>query len=568
MPVDHMVRPAAVILPAALFTCILALWAFQAAPVPAGVPMDDSCSIEGRVVNSVTGAPVVQATLMLDQAGGARPNFVYSDDSGQFAVRNLKPGRFGFLARRFGFIPQQFGTTGVVWSGNDPSLLSAGDHWRNLTLRLMPEGVISGRLLDEQGRPLAGASAVVFKRTYENGEEDWRPAGTAKADDAGGFRVGALFEGLYLLAAAPGPKPASASGMDTPPSTEQPETKLIPTYYPGTTDTSSAVPVRVRAGLETRVADLQLARRSTVRVTGKVTGVRVRIPVTVLLSPLCRTVPMLDPLLSKSVAVGPGDGSFVIEGVAPGAYRLWVSLGDLPLLKYNLMQWVSDPKVLQVGGQTVESADVPFAIGESVSGDLSIDGQATPVLDGSFVYLYPSLLPDGSKGIGRFGENGKFRIAYIRPYRYRLGMPKLPEGFYIKSVSLGGQELTGDWLDFKDGVPRAPLRIALSRAGARVHGEVRGRDGQPLWGAIVVLVPSSNRCSLYKKAQTGVNGIYVFGDVPPGEYTILALEALEPGGYLDPGFLSRFQGPAVRLTLSEDDRTEVPPLQAIPFQSQ
>jgi hypothetical protein len=275
---------------------------------------------------------------------------------------------------------------------------------------------------------------------------------------------------------------------------------------------------------------------------------------------------MADPLLSKSAAVRQGDGSFEIEGVAPGGYHLLAVFGDLPLRAYELGGWASVPKVLQVGGQAVESVDVPFNFGASISGDVSIDGQVTSTVDGSFVDLYPSLSPDSLKSSGQVREGGKFTIAQILPYRYRLAVSKLPEGFYIRSVGLGGQELTGDWLDFKDGVPRGPLRIALSRAGARVHGEVRDRDGQPVWGAIVVLVPSSNRYSLFKKAQTGVNGRYLFGDVPPGEYSILALEALEPGGYLDPGFLGRFQGPAVRLTLSEDDRTEVPPLQAIPIQ--
>jgi hypothetical protein len=221
-----------------------------------------------------------------------------------------------------------------------------------------------------------------------------------------------------------------------------------------------------------------------------------------------------------------------------------------------------------VGGQDVESVDVPFDRGAYISGDVSIDGQATPTVDGSFVELYPSLSPDDSRIRWQVRDGGKYTFAQILPYRYRLEVSKLPEGFYVKSVSLGEQELTGDWLDFKDGVPRGPMHVTLSRAGATVHGEVRGRDGQPMWGAIVVLVPSSNRYSLCKKAQTGLNGNYVFGDVPPGEYSILALEALEPGGYLDPGFLGRFPGSAVRLTLSENDRTEVLPLQAIPFQSQ
>lgn len=301
--------------------------------------------------------------------------------------------------------------------------------------------------------------------------------------------------------------------------------------------------------------------------SGKVTGVSLLPPMSVLLSPVYRTVPMVDPLLSKSVAAGQGDRIFEIDGVAPGAYHLSAVVG-FPLRAYDLGRQASVPKVLQVGEQAVESVDVPLNFGASISGEVLIDGQVTPTVDGSFVDLYPNLFPNGSKRSGQVRGGGKFTIFQILPYRYRLGVSRLPEGFHVKSVSLAGRELTGDWLDFKDGVPRGPLRIALSRAGARVHGEVRGRDGQPMWGAIVVLVPSSNRYSLYKKAQTGVNGSYIFGDVSPGEYSILALEVLEPGGCLDPGFLSRFPGRAVRLTLSADDRTEVLPLQAVPFQSQ
>jgi hypothetical protein len=276
---------------------------------------------------------------------------------------------------------------------------------------------------------------------------------------------------------------------------------------------------------------------------------------------------MVDPHLSKSVAVGQGDGVFEIEGVAPGTYHL-LAVVESPLRAYELGARISVPKALQVDGQAVESVDVPFSFGAYISGDVSIDGQVTSTVDGSFVDLYPSFFPGSSKSNGQVREGGKFTIDRILPYRYRLVVPKLPEGFYVKSVSLGGQEVTGDWLDFKDGVPRGPLRLTLSRAGARVHGEVRGRDGKPMWGAIVVLVPSSNRHSLYKKAQTGANGNYVFGDVPPGDYSILALEALEPAGHLDPEFWSRFEGLAVRLTLSEGSLTVVLPLQAIPLQSQ
>lgn len=126
MQIAPMMRPAAVILPTAQFTCILALWAFQAAPVPNKVPSDDSCSIEVRVVNSVTGAPVAQANLLLGRADDNSQRIVRANGDGQLAFRNLKPGRFWFEARGSGYIPQQFGAVGSVSSEEDRLLLSAG----------------------------------------------------------------------------------------------------------------------------------------------------------------------------------------------------------------------------------------------------------------------------------------------------------------------------------------------------------------------------------------------------------------------------------------------------------
>jgi hypothetical protein len=59
-----MIRSAALVLPLALFTCILALRGFQATQVPAEAPVDDRCSFEGRVVDSVTGALVPEVALL------------------------------------------------------------------------------------------------------------------------------------------------------------------------------------------------------------------------------------------------------------------------------------------------------------------------------------------------------------------------------------------------------------------------------------------------------------------------------------------------------------------------
>ncbi len=77
----------------ALYTlcCGLSLYGTQAtAPEK---PKDEKCSIEGRVLNSVTGEAVRKATLMLLGAGtGMTPTKTETEENGQFSFQGLEAG--------------------------------------------------------------------------------------------------------------------------------------------------------------------------------------------------------------------------------------------------------------------------------------------------------------------------------------------------------------------------------------------------------------------------------------------------------------------------------------------
>jgi hypothetical protein len=105
---------------AKLLACLLGmLVSLQAgqAPAAADKPKDEKCSIEGRVVNSVTGEAVRRVSLRLrlvSPSAGSTSGFTLmesiaaeSDESGGFAFRDLNCGRYNLGASRTGFASQE-----------------------------------------------------------------------------------------------------------------------------------------------------------------------------------------------------------------------------------------------------------------------------------------------------------------------------------------------------------------------------------------------------------------------------------------------------------------------------
>ena len=154
---------------ACLLGTFLSLQAGQA-PAAADKPKDEKCSIEGRVVNSVTGEAVQRVSLMLMPANAASAadlnagrRMVESDENGRFAFRDLNPGRYTLLAQRTGFAAQAYGGMRNQ-SSVTPLVLSTGQQVKEVLLKLSPDAIVSGRVLDSEGGPPMGRVVVTALR--------------------------------------------------------------------------------------------------------------------------------------------------------------------------------------------------------------------------------------------------------------------------------------------------------------------------------------------------------------------------------------------------------------------
>src|SRR5262249_5250882 len=153
---------------------------------------------------------------------------------------------------------QSYGGRKYNTSGT-PLPLAADQHVKDIVFKLNPQSVITGKVLDEDGEPLANVQVRALKYAYRGGKKQWVQAGNGDSSDIGEYRIPNLDPGRYLVPTMP--RMNGANGFQTPsnePLPETPEMSYAGTYYPSTPEEASAAPVEVGAGGEIRGIDIRL----------------------------------------------------------------------------------------------------------------------------------------------------------------------------------------------------------------------------------------------------------------------------------------------------------------------
>ena len=118
------------------------------------------------------------------------------------------------------------------------------------TVRLTRGGVVTGRILDENGGPVTGASVSVLRLSRAGGRPQTGNYTTQPTNDLGVYRVWNLAPGDYVVHARfENSQSLSSDG----PAVDG----YQPTYFPGSLAFDGAGPVPVKAGQETGAVDIQ-----------------------------------------------------------------------------------------------------------------------------------------------------------------------------------------------------------------------------------------------------------------------------------------------------------------------
>lgn len=536
--------------------------------------------IGGRVVAADTGQPIKRARVVVSGAGrGGRSTL--TDDQGRYLVTDVPAGSYTVGASKAGFVNGLYGQRHPLQPGTPLDLLD-GQQAGNVNVTLVRGGVITGRVTDQDGEPLVRARVTVERYQYVNGERQLTVAGTGQSDDRGQYRVFGLAPGDYIVDATavdPGVggglagliatfagRGGRGGGVTFGATPDSEPTGYAETYYPGVMDATMAGKIAVGPGQEVSGADFQVQLVAFATVRGIVGGADTSAAAVMLVPEDAngRTVPGAAVLRGRAQR----GGGFVVSNVPPGRYLAVARSGGRQ----------DDPKAgmqtVIVNGQDIDNLAIALMPGVSMSGNITVESAGTPAPTdySTFRIDVPEVNPlpfsiagpvggrggRGGAGNGRAQQNGAFEVDNLLPGSHYIGVTGNGP-WVLKSVSIGGRDITDQAFDLKSGQNLGDVMVVLTDRTTSIDGTVRDGTGTGVGGLTVIAFSSDPQ---YWRAQsreiqtalTDPTGAYHLRGLPPGDYQVIALDNVDAGQWYDPSFLGQLRGRAKALTLADGDK--------------
>jgi protocatechuate 3,4-dioxygenase beta subunit len=531
------------------------------AQAPAPVLSGDKSSIEGTVVNAATGEPVKKARVTLAPIGRRTlPYATTTDAAGHFLIDEVEAGRYDLTASRSGYLDQSYSPRG------DPNhravlTLETGQDLKGMVFKLMPQGAITGRILNEDGDPVSDAIVDCMSIGYERGKRRLIGLDNATTNDLGEFRLPGLRAGNYVIR-------ATYQSQERPLVEERPvaaaraaiqaaEERYITTYYPNTTNPGMASPIEVAAGAQIGGINITLLRTRLVHIKGHVgtAGQTLLGQLGVSLSPRGQTQ-----IWNSREVTADSRGGFQMDGVVPGPYFLKAA-GVVDGKRY------SAEMAIDVRDANLEGLELTLQPPAEIQGRVIV-GEKGDLKGIRPLLVIHARAIDDERWV-QLKDDLTFTIEGLPLGSYDLGVGGAPENFYAKSIRMGQQDVTETGIDLTSGVPAEELTVVLSPNGGTIEGSVENAQDGPVVGAMVTLIPDAGHRSvgrLYKTTNTDQNGRFVVKGVTPGEYKIYAWEEMEEGAYEDPDFMQPHEAGGEAVSVKEGGRETVR-LKAIPAEN-
>jgi hypothetical protein len=207
------------------------------------------------------------------------------------------------------------------------------------------------------------------------------------------------------------------------------------------------------------------------------------------------------------------DDSVEIQGVTPGKYALEIDSLDASRGKRST--------VVNLTADTELDPETTSAV-MPIHGVVRMeDGQN--LKDQAFVRLSNSRIDEVLDS--RIGDKGQvqFDTAFLTPGTYSVYAMNGVNSI-MSSLKATGAQVAGQTVQITGGKP-VELEIEMSNRLAKINGTVK-RDGKPIAGAMILLVPEDAGVNLpkFRRDESDSDGTYTLRDVLPGRYRMLAID--------------------------------------------
>jgi Carboxypeptidase regulatory-like domain len=473
----------------------------------------DTYTLRGTVVNSEDGNPIRTALVQLKMG---KTRTVLTGVDGTFEFAGLAAGEAVVSVRKPGyFSPQELHPESV-----GELKVHVRDGVDAVSLRLIPEGIIAGRVVGEGGDPVEGL-AVQLRPVKMSLDKVAGPSALpeTRTNELGEYRMAEIKPGSYYVILLP--LHSNDDGNVFWAKRKLP--RGYPTYfYPGVRDFASATPLRVSPGRQSHV-DWRVERVPYYQISGQVRALENSTVVMVYLN---------APQSGTSVAVvaaNPATGNFLIGGVPSGDYVL------------NAFSAKGG------NGMSVESAAAAISVKENVTGVNIVLSASTPApvrLKTEFTHEVSDsggqeITPEGFYFARLDGPPGVFwQIAIVRkeprkgevsyavelgPGTYRFQIPTI-ENAYVASATCGERNLLKEDLVVAQGGSAEPIELVVRDDVASVEG-VAVLEGKQAQGRALLVPEGASRGTTSTAVDS--DGKFNMKGLAPGRYSIVVLDGAD-----------------------------------------
>ncbi|MDQ2844075.1 MAG: carboxypeptidase regulatory-like domain-containing protein [Acidobacteriota bacterium] len=493
-------------------------------------------TVAGRVSDSQSGIGIGGANIQLfprGQTGNLQPLRTTSLEDGSFLFESVPAGNYLLYVSHSNYTS----------AGNTTQTISvnSGQQVANLVLPLQPFGTISGKVVDQAGAPVAGASLQLFNTFSLRGKPQLRRVQNATANGNGEYLFQKVVPGTYYVSAdtpsadRPATRDNSATQDKSATETAKPAKdsnglSSIRTYYPRSAILEGASAVEVAPADSPSGINISLQQAATFHVRGKIESLlpgALRKGTALTLSP--RDTSAIGG--SGRAASTRADGStFDIARVPSGSYSLWLlgSYAGVDGSRRGRRPRLLARQDVDVNGADVNDVTLSLMPPVNLTGRLALLNPPTGI---NPAQIRISLQPAGQTALGSFqmlspGADGSFAAQDLEPGDYMVRVSNVPAGMYVESIQLNRQDVQQTGIDLSQG-GGGELVVTLRPGAGDVNGTLANSGGSNQPGSgLALLVPEklSADGSGVLSGQLRAGGTFSVANVAPGRYFAFAVE--------------------------------------------
>ncbi len=511
-------------------------------------------SVEGTVVNSVTGEGIRRVDVVLRGSGpaviGSRQEpttmVTSSDAEGRFRFEGAAEGMYFIIVGKQGYVADRrsrYTPRGIR--------VSAAQDVTGLEYKLQPQAVITGRVVDDEGEPVQGVSVSALQRRYMNGKRRWMQSSGATTNDLGEFRIFNLPPGKVVVAAMPARRAMQVAGPLVSTQFGGEDTQFVQTFHPSVFEPDQATVIETKAGQLVSNADIQLRRGTVYKISGRVVDPEAQGQLRFGVSAM-RTDDMMRG--GEGASTRP-DGSFEVRGVRPGTYILTATSYDnrtagqrrLGVARVDVPGDVEGIVIEIKGGFKVSgTVSVQTAQGGEKVDLKAVNVMLTPAEQGMFFGPPPQVV---------VASDGTWTAENVIPGTYKANAavrnPELGPSF-VAAVTVGGEDYFGRDLDMTQG-PVGPVRVVVSTNTGTISGRVDTSEGPGEGQAMAVAIPAEPKFRLVDQPRAmpvTQDGAFMLKGLRPGEYLVFVFDQFQGGALEDPEIFKQVESKGVRVKVS------------------